>query len=142
MSLLEPVMLSSPASTVLPCGCWPRAHAQRRINVPDLLPSALDELGLTFYPLGSVARQEAAVRALVARVLAGELTARELVFRIHQRFGHDLPLAERLANLDDEYDILEYGDRTPAQVNADVLAEALRLTQHPRVTPEPTDPLT
>ncbi|MFD8386079.1 hypothetical protein ACFV2X_47540 [Streptomyces sp. NPDC059679] len=32
---------------------------------------------------------------------------------ILQRFGHELPLAERLAELDDEYDILEYGDRTP-----------------------------
>ncbi|MGW6145817.1 hypothetical protein ACWFR4_48810, partial [Streptomyces sp. NPDC055140] len=87
--------------------------------------------------MGSVAGQEAAARALAARVLAGELRPRELVFRIRQRFGHELPLVERLANLDDEYDILEYGDRTPAQVDADVLAEALRLTQHPRVTPEP-----
>ncbi|WP_326806008.1 hypothetical protein OIE49_36325 [Streptomyces sp. NBC_01788] len=51
-------------------------------------------------------------------------------------------MAERLANLDDEYDIVEYGDRTSAQVDADVLAEALRLTQPPRVTPEPTDPPT
>lgn len=110
--------------------------------VPDLLPPALDELGLTFHPVGSLAGQEAAARALAARMLADELTPRELVFRIHQRFGHELPLAARLADLDDEYDILEYGDRTPAQVDAEVLAEAFLLTQHPRVTPEPTDPLT
>ncbi|MFG3111281.1 hypothetical protein, partial [Streptomyces tendae] len=83
---------------------------------------ALDELGLTFHPAGSVAGQEAAVRALAARVLAGELTPRELVFRIHQRLGHELPLAEGLANLDDEYDVLEYGGRTSAQVDADVVA--------------------
>ncbi|MGW1271739.1 hypothetical protein [Streptomyces sp. NPDC002491] len=117
-------------------------RAEADYDVPDLLPPALDELGLTFCLVGSLAGQEAAARALAARMLAGELTPRELVFRIHQRFGHELPLAERLANLDDEYDILEYGgDRTPAQVDADVLAEALRLTQHPRVAPEPADPL-
>ncbi|MFE6637567.1 hypothetical protein ACFVFT_34230 [Streptomyces tendae] len=67
------------------------------------------------YPEGSVAGQEAAVRALAARMLVGELTPRELVFRIHQRFGHELPLAEELANLDDEYDVVEYGGRTSAQ---------------------------
>ncbi|MEU6448570.1 hypothetical protein [Streptomyces sp. NPDC046979] len=97
-------------------------------DVPDLLPPALDELGLTLHPAGSRAAREAGVRALAARTLAGELTPRELAFRIHQRFGHDLPLAERLAALDDEYDYLEYGEGTPAQVDADVLAEALRIT--------------
>lgn len=65
---------------------------------------------------------------------AGELTPRELDFRIHQRFGHALPLAARLAELDDEYDLLEYGDRTPAQVDAEVTTEALRLARH--VQPE------
>ncbi|MFE7568968.1 hypothetical protein ACFU76_18725 [Streptomyces sp. NPDC057539] len=125
--------LDSPALRML-AAC---TRAEADYDVPDLLPPALDELGLTFNSVGSVAGQEAAARALAARLLAGELTPRELVFRIHQRFGHELPLAERLANLDDEYDILEYGDRTSAQVDADVLAEALRLTQHPRVNPNP-----
>jgi hypothetical protein len=130
--------LDSPALRML-AAC---TRAEADYDVPDLLPPALDELGLTFYPVGTPAGQEAAARALAARMLAGELTPRELVFRIHQRFGHELPLAERLANLDDEYDTIEYGDRAPAQVDADVLAEALRLTQHPRVTTEPTDPQT
>ncbi|MET7622024.1 hypothetical protein [Streptomyces sp. NPDC005408] len=53
--------------------------------------------------MGSVAGQEAAARALAARMLADQLTPRELAFRIHQRFGHELPLVERLANLDDEH---------------------------------------
>ncbi|MEU9272248.1 hypothetical protein AB0E04_43635 [Streptomyces sp. NPDC048251] len=127
--------LDSPALRIL-AAC---TRAEADYDVPDLLPPALDELGLTFYTVGSVAGQEAAVRALAARMLAGELTPRELAFRIHQRFGHELPLAERLAELDDEYDILEYGDTTPAQVDADVTAEALRLAQHPRVLTEPTD---
>ncbi len=72
-------------------------------------------------------------------MLAGELTPRELAFQIHQRFGHKLPLAERLAALDDEYDILEYGDRTPAQVDADVTAEAQQFTQQPRGPAESAD---
>ncbi|MFI5682997.1 hypothetical protein [Streptomyces sp. NPDC051636] len=127
--------LDSPALRIL-AAC---TRAEANYDVPDLLPPALDELGLTFYPVGSDAGQEAAARALASRMLAGELTPRELAFRIHQRFGHELPLAERLAELDDEYDILEYGDRTPAQVDADVTAEALRLAQRPRVPTEPTD---
>lgn len=120
--------LDSPALRIL-AAC---TRAEADYDVPDLLPPALDELGLTSYSVGSVAGQEAAVRALAARMLAGELTPRELVFRIHQRFGHELPLAERLAALDDEYDLLEYGEGTPAQVDADVTAEARRLARHPR----------
>ncbi|MGW0771910.1 hypothetical protein [Streptomyces sp. NPDC002676] len=116
-----------------------RPRAEAGYDASDLLPPALDELGLTFYAVGSVAGQEAAARALAARMLAGELTPRELAFQIHQHFGHKLPLAERLAGLDDEYDILEYGVRTAAQLDADVTDEALRLAQHPRVPAEPTD---
>ncbi|WP_424857709.1 hypothetical protein [Streptomyces sp. SAI-170] len=70
---------------------------------------------------------EAAVRALARRVLAGRLTPRELALRIHRRSGHQLPLAERLAELDDEYDIVEYGNRTLAHLDAEVTAEARRL---------------
>lgn len=128
--------LDSPALRIL-AAC---TRAEADYDVSDLLPPALDELGLTFHPVGSVAGQEAVVRALAAQMLAGELTPRELAFRIHQRFGHELPLAERLANLDDEYDLLEYGEGTLAQVDADVSAEALRLAQHPRVPTEPAGP--
>ncbi|MGW6587664.1 hypothetical protein [Streptomyces globisporus] len=83
------------------------------------------------------AAQEAVVRALARRMLAGDLEPRELTFRIHQRYGHELPLTERLAELDDEYDILEYGDRTVDQVDAEVTAEARRLAARPRVPAEP-----
>ncbi|MEU8527747.1 hypothetical protein AB0C77_19465 [Streptomyces sp. NPDC048629] len=123
--------LDSPALRIL-AACT-RAEADH--DVPDLLPPALDELGLTFYPVGSIAGQEAAVRALAARMLAGELTPRELTFWIQQRFGHSVPFVEQLAALDDEYDILEYGDRTLAQVDAEVTAEARRLVEHPRALP-------
>ncbi|MFE7857339.1 hypothetical protein [Streptomyces sp. NPDC057403] len=125
--------LDSPALRIL-AAC---TRSEADYDVRDLLPPALDELGLIFHPAGSVAGQEAAARALAARMLAGELTPRELAFQIHDRFGHELALVEQLANLDDEYDILEYSDRTAAQVDADVAAEALRLAQHPCF---PTDP--
>jgi hypothetical protein len=130
--------LDSPALWIL-AAC---TRSEADYDVRDLLPPALDELGLAFCSPGSQAGQEAAVRALAARMLAGELTPRELAFRVHQLFGHELSLAGRLAELDDEYDMLDYGNRTPAQVDADVVAEALRLTQQPRVPPERTDALT
>ncbi|MFD7749770.1 hypothetical protein ACFV2V_27660 [Streptomyces sp. NPDC059698] len=129
--------LDSPALRTL-AAC---TRAEADDDILRLLPPALNELGLEpFYP--GIAGQEAEAGALAAWMLAGGLTPRELASRIHRRFGHELPLAERLAELDDEYDMLEYGDSTAAQIDADVLSEALRLTQHPRVAPEPTDPPT
>lgn len=77
-------------------------RAEADYDVHHLLPEALDELGLTFYPVASEAGQEAAARSLARRMLAGELTPREFTFRIHQRHGHELPLTKRLAELDDE----------------------------------------
>ncbi|MFF5767269.1 hypothetical protein ACFY8F_32670 [Streptomyces tanashiensis] len=55
------------------------------------------------------------------------------------RYGHGLPLTERLAELDDEYDVLEFGDRTADQVDAEVTAEARRLAAHPIIPAQPTD---
>ncbi|MET8450888.1 hypothetical protein [Streptomyces sp. NPDC005209] len=60
-------------------------------------------------------------------MLAGELIPRDFVRRIHHRHGHDLALTRRLAELDDEYDTLEHGDRTAAEIDAEVTAEARRL---------------
>ncbi|MEV0638662.1 hypothetical protein AB0I77_27735 [Streptomyces sp. NPDC050619] len=114
-------------------------RAEADYDVHELLPEALGELGLTFYPVASDAGQEAAARALARCMLAGELTPREFTSRIHHRYGHELPLTERLAELDDEYDTIDYGDRTVDQVNAEVTAEARRLAVHPHVPAEPTD---
>ncbi|MFJ7985915.1 hypothetical protein [Streptomyces sp. NPDC096351] len=99
-------------------------------DIHDLLPPALAELGLTFHALGAGSGREAAVQALARRMLAGELTPREFAFRLHQRYGHGLPLTERLAVLDDEYDLLEYGDGAVEQVDAEVTAEARRIASH------------
>jgi hypothetical protein len=113
-------------------------RAEADYDVHDLLPAALGEqLGLAFYPVGSEAGQEAAARARARararRMLAGELTPWEFTFRIHQRHGDELPLTERLAELDDEYDVLEYSDRTVDLVDAEVTTEARRLAAHPTV---------
>ncbi|MET9653263.1 hypothetical protein ABZZ44_23740 [Streptomyces sp. NPDC006460] len=115
--------LDSPALSIL-AGC---TRAEAEYEQPDLLPAVLDELGLVSYPRDSVTGQEAAVRTLAHRLLAGRLTPRELTLRVHQRFGHQLTLAERLAERDDEYDTIDYGTRTSAQLDAEVMAEARRL---------------
>lgn len=107
-------------------------------DVHDLLPAALGELNLSHHPDGDVAGQEAAVRALARRTLAGALTPRELTSRMHQRYGHELPLAEYLAALDDEYDILEYGDADVSRIDAEVRAEARRLAAGPVEATETT----
>ncbi|MFE2598220.1 hypothetical protein ACFXCZ_17265 [Streptomyces sp. NPDC059396] len=127
--------LDSPGLRIL-AAC---TRAEADYDVHELLPAALDGLNLALHPVAGGAGQEAAARALARRMLAGKLTPWEFAFRIHQRYGHELPLTERLAELDDEYDILEYGDRTVDQVNAEVLAEARRLAGHPQVPAEPTD---
>ncbi|TWF82650.1 hypothetical protein FHX73_14132 [Kitasatospora viridis] len=127
--------LDSPALLALAS----RTRGEADYEVPGILPAALEELGLTYYAPGSRAGEEAAVRALANQLLSGELTPRELALRAHQRFGHRLPLAERLAELDDEYDTLEYSGRTPAQLDADITSEAHRLARRPRSSPEPMD---
>lgn len=115
-------------------------RAEAPYDVHDLLPVALDELGLVLHPPGSEAGREAAVRTLARRMLAGRLQPWELTFRIHQNYGRELPLTERLAALDHEYAILEGSDEAVAQIDAEVTAEARHLAEdHPRVPAEPAD---
>ncbi|MFE3149472.1 hypothetical protein ACFXJ6_22895 [Streptomyces sp. NPDC059218] len=70
--------LDSPAALRMLAAC---TRAEADYDVPGLLPSTLDELDLTFHPVGSLAGQKAAARALAARTTAGELTPRELTPR-------------------------------------------------------------
>ncbi|MFF7296005.1 hypothetical protein [Streptomyces sp. NPDC008265] len=119
--------LDGPALRILAA----RTRAEAPYEVHDLLPPALGELGLTLPPHGSAAGQEAAVRALAGRLVAGELSPRDLAFRIHRRFGHELPLAQRLAELDDEYDMVEIGVAAPTELDAEVTTEARRLATWP-----------
>ncbi|WP_434587388.1 hypothetical protein [Streptomyces sp. A5-4] len=112
-------------------------RAEADYDVHELLPEALEGLGLTFYPVDSETGAEPAVRALARRMLAAELTPRQFTFRIRHRHGHELALTAELADLDDEYDTLEYGDKTTAQIDAEVRVEARRLAAG---SPAPTEP--
>lgn len=61
---------------------------------------------------------------------------RDLALWAHRTIGHDeLPLAERLMELDDVYDCIEYSDQTAAEVDADVVAEARRIVESSRPIP-------
>ncbi|MEV0533217.1 GNAT family N-acetyltransferase [Kitasatospora sp. NPDC050463] len=105
-------------------------YGEADIAVEDLLPPALDELGLTFRPPGSKGVEAVFLRALAGRLLAGEVTPRELARAAHRCFGHDFEPAEPLALLDDDYGILGCTDRSEADIDAEVWAEARRLTAH------------
>lgn len=107
-------------------------RAEADYDVHDLLPAALHELGLTFYPVDGEAGREAAVPALARRMLAGALTPSEFTLRIHRRYGHELPLTRRLAELDDEYAFLEHDDGAVDEIDAEVMAEARTLAAHAR----------
>ena len=93
----------------------------------DILPAALAELGLDFYPRGSCGGQEGAACALAAQAVSGSLTPRKLAAAIRRHFGQGLPLTERLAALDDEYHLGEYATMTHEQIDQEVIAEARRL---------------
>lgn len=70
------------------------------------------------------------VPAFARRVLAGAFTPSEFMLRIHHRYGHEPLLTRRLAELDDEYDTLRFGDRTMEEIDAEVMAEARNLAAH------------
>jgi hypothetical protein len=108
--------------------------AEADLEVPELLPVVLAELGLPPLPRDGVAGEEAVATALATRLIAGGITPRELTGYAHQLFGHEPALTRRLAELDDEYDIIGSGHRTVDEVDAEVLAEARRLADR-RVWP-------
>ena len=105
------------------------ARREADYEVPEILPAALTELGLIYYPRGSGGGEEAAVRALAAQAVSGALTPSELAAAIHRHFGHALPLAGRLAQLDDEYDLGSYSTMTQEQIDQEVMTEARQLTR-------------
>ncbi|MFF1907680.1 GNAT family N-acetyltransferase [Kitasatospora sp. NPDC058218] len=118
--------LDTPALRMLAACTYGEAEA----CVADLLPPALAELGLVFHPLDSRSGEAAGLVALAGRLLTGELTPRELADAVHRRYGHESEAAETLAQLDDDYGVLEYIHRTEGEVDAEVWAEARRLTAH------------
>ncbi|WP_212808658.1 hypothetical protein [Micromonospora endophytica] len=101
-------------------------------EVPELLEAALADLGLNYYPRGSQTGQEAVLRVLASRVLAGLMSPMDLATWAHSTIGHDgLALANRLVELDDVYDTLEYTDMTEQDLEGEILAEARRIVGTP-----------
>lgn len=97
-------------------------------EVPELLEAALHDVGLPYYPRGSRAGQEAALKVMASRVVAEAMHPRELAAWAHATIGHDrLPLAESLVEVDDIYDALDCTDMTEPQVDDEVRAEARRI---------------
>ncbi|MGC5054680.1 hypothetical protein ACLQ2S_24875 [Micromonospora sp. DT48] len=104
-------------------------------EVPELLEAALKDVGLSYHPRGSHAGQEAAITIMASRVLAGLLPPLDLAVWAHSTIGHyRLALAERLVELDDVYDTLEYTDMTEQDINDEILAEARRIVGRPEPT--------
>jgi len=105
-------------------GTLPAAAA---VEVPELLPRAMGELGLAF-ARGGTDGQLPAARALARELTTGAVSARALVARMHRVFGHDThALIEPLVVLDDVYDILEFTGQDEADVERQVLEAAERL---------------
>jgi hypothetical protein len=76
---------------------------------------------------------EAAVRALADRVVAGAMPPMELAVRAHRAFGHGtLDLAQRVVELADADDCVEDTDMTEHDV--DVTAEARRIVEETLAT--------
>lgn len=98
-------------------------------EVPDLLEAALNDVRLSHYPAGSDTGLEATIRIMAARVLAGRMSPMDLAAWAHSTVGHDrLPITERLVDLDDMYDILDYSDMTEQDLENEIFAEARRIT--------------
>ena len=88
-------------------------------DVPELLEAALADVGLSYYARDSHTGQEAAVRVVAARVLAGLVPPRDLARWAHLTIGHGgVALAERLVELDDVYDVVHYVDTTEHDVDS------------------------
>ncbi|MGX4658488.1 hypothetical protein ACWCHM_32930 [Micromonospora sp. SCSIO 07396] len=100
------------------------------------LGDALAELSLTFFPEGSRAGEDEAVRIMARRLLDRTITARALTSWAYGFITRDgTPLAAGLIDLEYAYEIVEavvhdgqpYPDDAVAGVDADVVAEARRL---------------
>lgn len=107
-------------------------------EVPELLEAALHDVGLDYFPPGSSAGWEAAVRIMADRVLAGRMQPRDLAAWAHGFLGHGtLDLAERLVELDDVYGLRDigYSDMTGQETDAEVVAEARRAVASATVPP-------
>jgi hypothetical protein len=90
-------------------------RAEAAIEIHDLLPAAMEELGLPYFGWKHPDSRLLAAAGLAREYVGQRLPARDLCRIIHSRFGHDAhDLIEPLAVLDDEYDLLDFS-QTPTQ---------------------------
>jgi hypothetical protein len=98
------------------------------VEVPELFPRAMAELGLPFFCHGGVDGQVVAARAMARALLAGVGTPRGLVAHMHHVFGHDAhDLIEPLVVLDDAYDAVDSYGADQADLEQQVYEAARRL---------------
>lgn len=84
-----------------------RAEADAELG--ELLPAALDELGLDCLGYEDPNIDVLAAAAMARSFLYGHVEAQQLTQAIHQTFGHMCnPLIEELSILDDSFDTLDY----------------------------------
>jgi hypothetical protein len=97
-------------------------------DAPSLLEAALRDLGLPYYPKGSLAAHEVGLKVMASRVLSGALRPQDMTAWVHTTFGHDtLELAETFAELDDGYDSLGCILHSREELDGLVRAEARRI---------------
>lgn len=94
------------------------------------LRDATTELGLAYHREGSRQGEEAAVRLMARRLLAGAVTPPELTGWACRYITSDgTPVASELVNLDDAYEVAQYTGASLTDIDAQVIAEARRLVE-------------
>lgn len=87
--------------------------AEAETELGELLPAALDELGLDCLGRDDPDNDVLAGAALARSFLYGHIEAQQLTHAIHRTFGHTChPLLETLSSLDDSFDTLDYTPHT------------------------------
>lgn len=106
-------------------------------EAPELMPDALAEVGMPFFPRGSQAAKGAGLAQMAGRVLAGELKPRELTAWAHGVIGHDGgDIGQSLVSLDDQYQLAyavaeDNGSEADTRdLDTEVMAGARRLIEH------------
>lgn len=98
-------------------------------EVHRCLAGDLAEVGYALFPRQTEDAQEVAVRAMARRTLRGEVSPRDITAWAHEYVSHQgLEVAQRLVELEDEFDLAEAGTRGSVDgVTAEVMAEVQRL---------------
>ncbi|MGC4803830.1 hypothetical protein [Micromonospora sp. DT233] len=94
------------------------------------LRDALVELSLAYYQEGSGEGEEAAVRVMARRLLAGTITPPDLTSWAYRYVtAKGSPIAHELVRLDGSYELAQFTDAEVTVLDAEVIAEARRLAE-------------